>query len=140
MIQNESRDPNGGNVFYVTMQITFVMRKFWNVDRNLHCDVVDITTFWVSSLTLDYNGVFAIMAYDALVVLIPLNSMPTLLLKSIQQSRLSLFSYTVFVQRMQNLRRVPTTELFVFGTSCDVMKRGFSEVCQADTMLALTVL
>ena len=31
--------------------------------RNLHCDVVHITTKWVSSLTLDCNGVFAIKAY-----------------------------------------------------------------------------
>ena len=56
MIQNESRDPSGGNVYDVTMQIT---RKF----RNLHCDVVHITTVWVSSLTIDCNGVFAIKAY-----------------------------------------------------------------------------
>ena len=61
MIQNESRDQNGGNVYYVTMQITFLTRKFWNVERNLHCDV-RITTVWVFSLTLDCNGVFAIKA------------------------------------------------------------------------------
>ena len=64
MIQNESRDPNGRNMYYVTMQITFLMRKFQNVERNLHCDLVHITTVWVSSLTLDCNGVFAIKAYD----------------------------------------------------------------------------
>ena len=62
MIQNESRDPFGGNVYYVTMQITFLTRKFRNGERNLHCDVVHITTKWVSSLTLDCNGVFAIKA------------------------------------------------------------------------------
>ena len=62
VIQNESRDPFGGNVYYVTMQITFLTRKFRNVERNLHCDVVHITTKWVSSLTLDCNGVFAIKA------------------------------------------------------------------------------
>ena len=61
--QNESRDPFGGNVYYVTMQITFLARKFRNGERNLHCDVVHITTKWVSSLTLDCNGVFAIKAY-----------------------------------------------------------------------------
>ena len=55
VIQNESRDPNGGNAYYVTMQITFLTRKFRNVERNLHCEVVHITT-----LTLDCNGVFAI--------------------------------------------------------------------------------
>ena len=63
MIQKESRDPNGGNVYYITMQITFLMRTFRNVERNLHCDVVHITTVWVSSLTLDGNGSFAIKAY-----------------------------------------------------------------------------
>ena len=63
MIQNESRDTHGGNVYYVTMKITFLTRKFRNGERNLHCDVVHITTVWVSSLTLDCNGVFAIKAY-----------------------------------------------------------------------------
>ena len=62
-VQNESRDPFGGNVHHVTMQITFLTRKFRNGERNLHCDVVHITTKWVSSLTLDCNGVFAIKAY-----------------------------------------------------------------------------
>ena len=62
VIQNESRYPFGGNVYYVTMQITFPTRKFRNEERNLHCDVVHITTKWVSSLTLDCNGVFAIKA------------------------------------------------------------------------------
>ena len=64
LIQNESRDPVGGNVYYVTMQIKFLTRKFRNGERNLHCDVVHITTKWVSSLTLDCNGVFAIKAYS----------------------------------------------------------------------------
>ena len=65
VIQNESRDPFGGNVYYVTMQITFLTRKFRNVERHLHCDIVHITTKWVSSLTLDCNGVFAIKAYGS---------------------------------------------------------------------------
>ena len=43
--------------------IVSVTRKFRNGERNLHCDVVHITTKWVSSLTLDCNGVFAIKAY-----------------------------------------------------------------------------
>ena len=64
VIQNESRYPFGGNVYYVTMQITFLTRKFRNWERNLHCDVVHITTKWVSSLALDCNGVFAIKAYE----------------------------------------------------------------------------
>ena len=63
VIQNESRDPFGGNVYYVTMQITFLRRKFRNGQRKLHCDVVHITTKGVSSLTVDCNGVFAIKAY-----------------------------------------------------------------------------
>ena len=39
VIQNESRDPFGGNVYYVTIQITFLTRKFRNGQCNLHCDV-----------------------------------------------------------------------------------------------------
>ena len=53
-------------MYYVTMQITFLTRKFRNVGRNLHCGVVHITTVWVSSLTLDCNSVFAITAYRPL--------------------------------------------------------------------------
>ena len=63
VIQNESRDPFGGNVYYVTIQITFLTRKFRNRERNLHCDVVHMTPKWVFRLTLDCNGVFAIKAY-----------------------------------------------------------------------------
>ena len=63
MIQNESGDSNGGNVYYVTMQISFLTLKFRNVKQNLHCDLVHITTKWVFCLTLDCNGVFAIKAY-----------------------------------------------------------------------------
>ena len=63
LIQNESRYPFGGNMYYGTMQITFLTRKFLNGERNLHCDVVHITPKWVPSLTLDCNGVFAIKAY-----------------------------------------------------------------------------
>ena len=44
VIPNESRHQFGGNLYYiyVTMQITFPMRKFRNVERNLQCDVVHI--------------------------------------------------------------------------------------------------
>ena len=45
------------------MQITFVTRKFLIVERNLHCDVLHITTVRVARLVLDCNGVFAIKAY-----------------------------------------------------------------------------
>ena len=48
---------------YVTMKITFVTRKFRNVERNLRCDVLHITTVGVARLVLDCNGVFAIKAY-----------------------------------------------------------------------------
>ena len=34
VFQNESSDPFGGNVYYVTMQITFLTRKFRNGERN----------------------------------------------------------------------------------------------------------
>ena len=44
MIQDESRDPNGRIVYYVTMQITFLTCKFQNVERNLHCDLVHVHT------------------------------------------------------------------------------------------------
>ena len=47
------------------MQITFVTRKFRNVERNVHCDVLHITTARVARLVLDCNGVFAIKAYVA---------------------------------------------------------------------------
>ena len=59
-------------MYYVTMQITFLTRKFRNWERNLHCDVVHITTKWVSSLALDCNGVFAINAYDTFLLALAL--------------------------------------------------------------------
>ena len=45
------------------MRITFVIRKFGNVERNSHCDVLHITHIRVARLVLDCNGVFAIKAY-----------------------------------------------------------------------------
>ena len=51
VIQNESRDPFGGNVYYVTMQITFLTRKFRNGERILHCDVAHITIIVPGSST-----------------------------------------------------------------------------------------
>ena len=60
VIQNESRDPFCGNVYYVIMQITFLTRANSGMGN-----VVHITTKWVSSLTLDCNGVFAIKTYGA---------------------------------------------------------------------------
>ena len=45
------------------MRITFVTRKFGNVERNSHCDVLHITPVRVARLFLDCIGVFAIKAY-----------------------------------------------------------------------------
>ena len=46
-IESEARDPNGGNVYYITMQITFHIQESAREERNLHCDVV-------SRLVLDH--------------------------------------------------------------------------------------
>ena len=43
-IESEARDPFGGNVYYVTMQITFPIPEFARKEPNLHCDVVHVTT------------------------------------------------------------------------------------------------
>ena len=53
-IDSEARDPFDGNVYYVTIQITFHIPEFVRKERNLHCDVVHITTVWVSRLVLDH--------------------------------------------------------------------------------------
>ena len=44
-IESEARDPNSGNVYYVTMQITFHIPEFARKERNLHCDVVTLPPF-----------------------------------------------------------------------------------------------
>ena len=43
--------------------MTYVTRKFRNVERDLHCDVLHIATVRVARLVLDCNGVFVIKAY-----------------------------------------------------------------------------
>ena len=53
-IESEARYQNVGNVYYVTMKITFSIPEFAHKERNLHCDVVHITTVWVSKLVLDH--------------------------------------------------------------------------------------
>ena len=53
-IEIEARYPNGGNVYYVTMQITCHIPEFARKERILHCDAVHITTVWVSILVLDH--------------------------------------------------------------------------------------
>ena len=55
-IESEARDPFGVNVYYVTMQITFHIPEFARKERNLHCDVVDVTTKWVSRLVVQPKG------------------------------------------------------------------------------------
>ena len=43
-IESEARDPFGGHVYYVTMQITFPVPEFARKGRNSHCDVVHVAT------------------------------------------------------------------------------------------------
>ena len=50
--ENEARHPFGGSVYDVTMQITFHIPEFARKERNLHCDVIHITTEWVPGLVL----------------------------------------------------------------------------------------
>ena len=40
--------------YYVTMKITFSIPEFALKGSNLHCDVVHISTVWVSRLVLDH--------------------------------------------------------------------------------------
>ena len=53
-IESAAKDPCGDNVYYVTMQIALHIPEFGRKERNLHCDVVHITTVWVFCLTLDH--------------------------------------------------------------------------------------
>ena len=53
-IESEAKYPFGGKVYYVTMQIRLPIPEFAREERNLHCDVVHITTNWVFRLTLDH--------------------------------------------------------------------------------------
>ena len=52
-IESEARYPFGGNVYYVTMQITFPIPEYARKERNLRCDV-HVTTKWVFRLVLDH--------------------------------------------------------------------------------------
>ena len=58
-IESEARDPFGGNVYYVTMEITFPIPEFARKGCNLHCGVVHVTTKCVSRLVL-YQAIAAI--------------------------------------------------------------------------------
>ena len=55
-IESEAKDPFGGKVYYVTMQIRLHIPEFARKER-LHCDVVHITTKWVFRLILDRANV-----------------------------------------------------------------------------------
>ena len=52
-IESEANDPFGGNVYYVTMQITIPIPEFTRNERNFHCDVLHITPNRVVTLVLD---------------------------------------------------------------------------------------
>ena len=52
-IESEAKDPFGGNVYYVTMQMMLPVPKFTRNEHNLHCDVLNITTDRVARLVLD---------------------------------------------------------------------------------------
>ena len=56
-IESEAKYPFGGNVYYVKMQITLHITEFARKERNLHCEVVHITTKWVFRLTLDHAAI-----------------------------------------------------------------------------------
>ena len=54
-IESEARNPNGGNVYYVTMQITFHIPEFACKECNLYCDIVytlppfgSLDSFWIT--------------------------------------------------------------------------------------------
>ena len=47
-------------------ELRSLRRKFGNVERNSHCDVLHFTPDRVANLVLDCNGVFAIKAYRPL--------------------------------------------------------------------------
>ena len=52
-IEREANDSFGGNVYYVTMQVTLPIPEFTRNERNLHCDVLHITPDRVVTLVLD---------------------------------------------------------------------------------------
>ena len=52
-IESKAKYLFGGSVYYVTMQITLSIPEFTRNERNLHCDVLYITTDRVARLVLD---------------------------------------------------------------------------------------
>ena len=53
VIEREANDSFGGNVYYVTMQITLPIPECTRNERNFHCDVLPITPDRVVTLVLD---------------------------------------------------------------------------------------
>ena len=43
VLESEANDSFGGNVHYVTMQITLPIPEFTRNERHFHCDVLHIT-------------------------------------------------------------------------------------------------
>ena len=52
-IESEANDSFGGNVYYVTMQITLPIPECTRNERNFQCDVLHITPDRVARLVLD---------------------------------------------------------------------------------------
>ena len=52
-IESEANDSFGGNVYYITMQITLPIPEFSRNERNFHCDIWYITPDRVVTLVLD---------------------------------------------------------------------------------------
>ena len=52
-IESEANDSFGGNVYYVTMQITLPIPKFTHNERSVHCDALHITPDRVVRLFVD---------------------------------------------------------------------------------------
>ena len=57
--ESEANDSFGGNVYYVTMQITLPIPEFTRNERNFHCDILHIAPDRVVTLVLD-NAIAAI--------------------------------------------------------------------------------
>ena len=51
--ESEANDSFGGNVYYVTMQITLPTPEFMSNERNFHCDVLHFTPDRVVTLVQD---------------------------------------------------------------------------------------
>ena len=52
-IESQAKDPFGGDVYCITMHITLLIPEFTRNERDLHCDVLRITTDRVVRLFLD---------------------------------------------------------------------------------------